>query len=988
MKKSLIKNNLKAISKTRRRFLSILVMAFLGVGFYSGLVASSPDMLDSLDKYVDSSNMYDVNIVSTLGLTDEDITAIEEIDGVEKAYGLQSKDTFVTFNDKEKICKVIEYNENVNRPVLVAGRMPENSDECLLDNGNITSGNAEENLGKTITIQNDDLDEDDNPIFTKKELKVVGIIESPLYISSQRGNTSLGSGSISFYIYSKDDVINADYYTEIAVKVKGANEAITNSDEYLEVVNPVVQRLEEIKETREQARYDSLVNEANAKLDDAQKEYDDEKAKAEAELNDAENKINDAKKEINDSETKLNNNEKELNRQESEATKKFQDAERQIAESEKQINNTIQAIGMETPELTAAKAEIQKQKSELENSKTETNNKIKSGRTQIANGRKELENARNELAEKEQEFIDKKEEAEQKLNDAQKEIDDAREEVAKIEKAKWYIQERMDNTGYSNIFDAIKTMSNISKMFPAIFFLVAVLISLTSMTRMIEEERVEIGTLKALGYTNLQIISKYILYAFLACVVGGILGMTICFYLLPSIVWMLYSMIYTIPEFYLSYRLQIGLAGILISFICIGGATILAAYRELKEAPSVLMRPKPPKNGKRIFMERITFIWKKLNFSKKVTIRNIFRYKKRAIITIIGIAGCTGLMLAGFGIRDSVTDIPNLQFKEVFKYEASFALTKTDTLGEIEQYLSHNGNIENYAKVCAGTWKISNDKKSYDISLFVPNNKEEFEKICNLSDYKTKEKLQISDDGIIITDKVADTFNIKVGDEVTLTDGDDIEYKMVVKAITQNYVGHYVYMSKDFYEANIKNYETNMIFINIKDVDNDLLNSISEDILNIDGVASFTNMSSLVKSVSDMLNTMNCIVVVLIVTSAILAFVVLYNLANINISERQREIATLKVLGFYDKEVDNYINKENIIFTILGVILGLGFGVLLTNGIIGSIEIDNLRFTRNILASSYVISAIITISFSLIVNFIIHFILKKIDMIESLKSVE
>lgn len=464
IKKSLLKNNLKSIHKTKRRFISILVMAFLGVGFFAGLVATSPDMLDSLDKYADSSNLYDINIMSTLGLTDDDITALQALDRVENAYGIQTKDSISKIDDKESICKVIEYNENVNTPVIVAGRNIENENECLIDPAVVRTGEgAERYIGKKIVLENNDLDSDDKPIFTKKEFEIVGIAETPVYISNERGNTSIGNGTVSFYIFTKD-VINMDYYTGVYVTAKGAKETVTNSDEYLSIINSVTSEIEAIKETRENARYKSLVDEATKKVNDAQKEFDD-----------------------------------------------------------------------------------------------------------------------------------KQQEAQDKLNEAQTKIDDAKNEISKIEKCKWYIQDRLDNSGYNNIFDAIKTMSNISKMFPVIFYIVAVLISLTSMTRMIEEERIEIGTLKALGYTNVQIISKYIIYSLLACIIGGTLGMVVGLYLLPNIVWALYSMIYNIPKFYCSFRFDIGLLGIIISFICIGGATVLVAINELKQMPSVLMRPKPPK---------------------------------------------------------------------------------------------------------------------------------------------------------------------------------------------------------------------------------------------------------------------------------------------------------------------------------------------------------------------------------------------------------
>lgn len=1071
MKRSLIKNNFKSISRTRRRFISILVMAFLGVGFYSGLVASSPDMLDSLDRYVDENKMFDISVVSTLGLTDEDLQEINKIEGIECAVAIQTKDSTVQFDGAENVCKVIEYNENINTPYLIYGKMPENSNECLIDEGYFMDDNYEGVIGQKLILDNNDKNEDDSDIFTNKEFTIVGIVESPLYISSERGNTSIGNGSISFYTYVKDDVINMDVYTDIYITVNGAKNEITNSDGYLELVNPVIAKLENIKEQREEARYNNLINEANEKLAEAQKEYDEKKQEAENELLEAEKQINDAKTQITNSEEELNKSEKELKSQESNMQKQFKSAEQQIEQAENELeaktqeletgkqeleqnriiaNESIQKLnegiastksgieeleeqkkameesGLDTTQIDATikettqtlqglesqklqieneikaaeekittgeqqlesgKQELQSQKSKLETSKKTANREISNGKLEIQNGRQELEDAKNEIQTKELEYQDAKKEVEEKLQEAQIELNDAKDEIGKIEKAKWYIQDRLDNTGYTNVFDAIQTMSNISKMFPVIFYLVAVLISLTSMTRMIEEERTEIGTLKSLGYNNFQIISKYVLYAFLACIIGGIIGMSVGFYLLPNIVWTLYSIVYTIPNFYVSYRLEIGLLGILFSFLCIGGATIIVSYNELKELPAILMRPKPPKNGKKIVLERIGFIWKRLKFSEKVTARNIFRYKKRAIMTVVGIAGCTGLMLTGFGIRDSVIDIPDLQFTKVFTYESSISLANTEGLQDLKEYMDANENIENYVETYMATGSLKkDDSKSYDVTMFIPNNNESFDSVCNLVNISNNEKINLGNNGVVITDKVAEFLNVKPGDEITLIDSDDIEYKVKVDAIAENYVSHYVYMSKEFYETNIKSYKTNMLYVNTKNAEE--YSSLSEEVLKIDGVTSVTMVSTLLKSISDMLNTMNYIVVVLIISSALLAFVVLYNLANINIGERQREIATLKVLGFYNKEVDDYINKENIVFTVIGVIIGLIFGVVLTNILIASIEIDNLRFTRNIAWTSYVYSSIITILFSLIVNWIIHFILRKIDMIESLKSVE
>lgn len=810
MKKSLWKNNLKVIVKTRRRFISILIMAFLGVGFFSGLVATGPDMKDSFDEYADSSNLFDIDIVSTMGFTENDINEIKNIDGIESVEGVQTKDTIVKIEDKESVCKVIEYNENMNVPVVIEGRLPEKSDECLLDCKYSIVDNMSNYIGKTVVVENDDINFDGSLLFAEKTLTIVGIAETPLYISNERGNTSVGNGTIGCYIYTRDDVINLNYYTNVYARVSGAKELKANSDEYWARVNPVVQRVEDMAEEKE---------------------------------------------------------------------------------------NSDQML-------------------------------------------------------------------------------------------KWFVRTRKDNLGYTNIVDAITTITNISKLFPVIFYLVAVLISLTSMTRMIEEERTEIGTLKALGYTNGQIIIKYILYAFLACMIGGFLGMTVGFYLIPNIVWNIYSAIYTIPEFYTAYRLDVGLQRLIIAFLCICGATIVVAIKELKNMPAVLMRPKAPKNGKKIWLERCTFFWKRLNFSKKVTTRNIFRYKKRAIMTVVGIAGCTGLMVTGFGLRDSVLDIPESQYGDIFTYDMSISLSNNAAMYEVENLVKTDENINGYSKVCASSVKIKGSEANYDTAIFIPDSIPDFEKMCNLKDVETHEKLNISNEGIIISDKIAEFVNAKVGDSVVLIDNDNLEYSFKVTGIAENYVSNYIYMSKEFYEANVKSYKTNMLLLDVKEISKDEKDNLSEKLLNINGVASVSMISDMMNAIKDMLGSLNYVVIILIVASALLAFVVLYNLANINIGERQREIATLKVLGFYDKEVDNYINKENLVFTAFGVIIGLVFGYFLTDMIVASVEIDKLRFIRRILPQSYVFAAVITTIFSLTVNYIIHFVLKKIDMIESLKSVE
>lgn len=843
------KNSIKSIIKSRRRFLSILIMAFLGVGFFSGLKACGPDMKEMLDNYVDNNKMYDIKIQSTLGLTEDDLKIVRKIDNVLKVFPSKEKDSLVKINNKQEVAHLIPYDD-INIPHVVEGRLPKNNNECVIDKLYNKSL-----LGKYITIDN-------------KKIKIVGYVESPLYMSTDRGTSLLGNGTVALFIYVNKDFLESDYYTSFNILVKDAKQEVTSSKKYNKLVDNVIEDINKIKKTQEEKRYESIIDEANNKIKEALELY--------------------------------TNNKQELD-----------------------YNYNLVSSFM-TEEM-----------------------------------KKEFEDNY------------------KKLEEAKEKIDNEKEKLDKISKGTWYIQKRKNNTGYTSIIEAIQTIDNIANMFPIIFYMVAILISLTSMTRMIEEERIEIGTLKSLGYTNLTIMSKYLLYSFLACIIGGVLGMSLGFYLLPGIVWKLYSLFYyAVPGFVCKYRLLSGIIGTLFAFICIGGATYIVANSELKEQASQLMRPKAPKNGKKILLENIPFIWKHFNFSNKVTTRNIFRYKKRSITTIIGISGCTALLVTGFGIKDSVIEIPNKQFKEIIKYDSSIILSNDSEIEKIVDKIKPEIYVE--SKGISGI--IESKEKDFETNIVVFKNNTELNKVYDLKALKDKKKLTLDDEGIIITDKIAKSLNKKINDNIKINI-DGINYKLKIKGITKNYVGHYIYMNKKYYESTISKYETNMLLVKGS-------NAKNKEILKFDSVSSINRVSKMIKNASIMFDAMNYVVILLIIASALLDFVVLYNLANVNISERQREIATLKVLGFYDKEVDDYINKENIIFTIIGIILGMIFGIFIIDLIVASIEIDNLRIIRYIKPISFVYSALITITFSFIVNIIIHFILKKINMIESLKSIE
>lgn len=489
-------------------------------------------------------------------------------------------------------------------------------------------------------------------------------------------------------------------------------------------------------------------------------------------------------------------------------------------------------------------------------------------------------------------------------------------------------------------------------------------------------------------------MSKYILYAGLACVIGSVLGMCVGFILLPKIIWMLYCMMYEITDqISISFNLKYGGMGLIFISLCIVGATIYTALKELVNQPAVLMRPKAPKKGNRVLLEKIPFIWKRLNFIQKVTVRNIFRYKKRFFMTIIGILGCTALILTGFGIKDSVLKIIPAQFESIFAYDMQITLKesleekqKEELLAKLEQKQEIQKAIQAYMT----TSTVAHGENEEDVQIIVPENKEQLDGMINLRDLNNKkQKVELKENEIVVTDKLAQLLEVKEGDTLTIQDSDKKQIEIKISNIVENYVSHYIYMTKETYEAFYnQDFKPNIVLIQNVDLEEEAQDSLAADLMTMTEVSGVTNIESTAKSIEDMMSLLNYVVIVLIIAAGLLAFVVLYNLANVNISERIRELATIKVLGFYDREVYDYVTRETIILTIIGIALGLVAGYFLNYYIMGTCEINILRFDKEIEWVSYVYATLLTIVFSVIVNIVTYFALKKIDMIESLKSVE
>ncbi len=1072
IKKALLKDTFKEIKKSYKRFISILLMALLGVGFFAGLRASSPDMVDSIDTYYKNQNVYDIEVMSTLGLTDADIEALANIENVENVYGTYSRDGLIKTNDKEIVSKILCVDA-VNQPVLVEGNMPENIDECVVEKS-FLDGTGKK-IGDSIEIEPEETDGEDTEYLKNKTLKIVGVVESPLYISRERGSTKLGTGVVNYYIYVNRENVNSEVYTEIYITLENRDKYQTGSHKYENYVEETKDKIEKIKEERENARYQELIDEANTEIAKAEDEFNTEKQNGETELQDAENKINEGKAQIESGEAEINSNERtanqefqnaeakiesaktevaknalRLNNEKIEAEKGFEEAENQKADLQSTLDNIHNAIKitdnsiaekqaqLETAETEEEIAIINQEIAKLQETRqvyetnkqsveagiTEIDNQIASGRqelqnveaqidsarnqiqsqeaslqqtknrtyTQIASARKELEASKQEIQNAEAELETARAEFHTKIQEAEGKLIDAREKVSEIEKAEWYILDRQQNAGYSSYIQDTESIENLSVVFPIVFFAIAALVSLTSMTRMVEEERQEIGTLKALGYNKFHIMLKYIIYSSLACIIGGVIGMNIGFQLLPRIIWDMYEMMYTLPEFIVSFNHQYSSMGLGLIYICIVGATLYTILKEVKETPATLLRPKAPKYGKRVLLERVSFIWKRLKFSHKVTVRNIFRYKKRFLMTIIGIMGCTSLILAGFGLKDSISSILPNQYEDIFHYDMLVSLKTALTQEQKNSYienLEQKEDIQEVVEMYMESGTAGKGENSENVQIVVPSDNQEIDKVIKLRDVKTEEPFTLAEEGIIITDKLAELIDTNVGDTITVTTVDDIEKEIKVVGITENYISHYVYMSKELYQQVFgETYTTNVLLIQDNNLNEEQEETVMQEMVAQNEVLSVTLTTTTMKTLDDTMSSLNYVVIVLIVSAGLLAFVVLYNLSNINIGERIRELATIKVLGFYDREVYDYVTRETIILTIIGILLGLVVGYFLNFYILGTCEINILRFEKVIHPISYLYATAITLVFSIIVNIVTYFALKKIDMIGSLKSVE
>lgn len=1074
-----LKDIFREIKISLGRFLSILCIVAIGVAFFAGIKASAPDMKNSADTYFDKYNVQDIQVYSTIGLTKKDVAAIKKIKGVKSVQPSFSMDTLSQIDSTQMVIKVISYgiDQKMNKVRVVEGRMPERENECLVEASSATNKlYGTFHIGDTIKLQSG-TDEALSKSLKHTKFKIVGTCYNPNYLSYEKGSSNIGSGTVNSFIYIQNTNVLKDYYTEVDVCVKGAKDLDCYSDEYFDVVDPVLKKIKKISNKQIDARIQSYQSELDEKKQEATNKFKD----AENQFNDAQNKIDSGLSEIQSNELKLQNSKDQINQgwneyyanlQLLDNIPTLQNAIAQIEESEKklpellsqkeQVENGLQQINAEgdlntkrtliqnaidfidialkklenypdssdaetiriklnekkellqgqlslidqaiakkaeleaiLPQIqsgieqiqagVAKKAELQSQLNQLLNAKNELNNAYVSlinGQAQYEDGVSKIEDAKNELNKSIEQLTLSKAEFNIQKHDALRELSDAQLEIDKME-GKWIVLDRNSHYSYRDYGACADRMDGIAKVFPVFFFLVAALVCMTTMTRMVDEQRNEMGTLKALGYSKLQIASKYIIYALIASILGSILGCSLGMYLFPTVIFNAWNTLYNIDQ--IKFLFQPGL--ILLASGSVTGITLLATlysiYSELIEMPSQLMRPKAAKAGKKILLERITFIWKRLSFLQKVTARNIFRYKKRFFMTIIGIAGCSALLVAGFGINDSISDIVNQQYNVIYHYDATVSAKTSEITSQIK---SLKGVKDVYEEDhLAVTTKIEN--KDISTTVHIISNDKKFKDFCTL--FNGNKEFDLDDSSVLISQKMATKLNKKAGDTIKIKDANNKVIKAKIKGVFTNYVGHHIYASESLYKSWNTNAKTTHIYlIKSKKTTKKFERNLGNKIMNIDGVQSVTFYSSLQKNFKDMIKSISYIVVVLVISAACLAFVVLYNLSNVNISERKREIATIKVLGFTRKEVDAYINRETILLTILGSLIGLGIGIGLHHLIMNLAEMDDIMFGRTINSISYVISFVMTIGFSAIINLFMHKKLNNIQMVESLKAVE
>lgn len=988
--KAVWKDTVREIGRSKTRFLSIFAIIMIGVAFFAGLSATGPVMLHTADAYFTDTQLSDLHIFTTMGLEDRDRELIEELEGVEAEFTF-SRD--VVFDETGLSSKVMAYSkdQSQNSLVVIEGRMPESEYEIVLDN--TTRYRDAYTIGDTVQIEEGTPDEFEE-FFNRTEFEVVGFANHPRFIErGTRGGTQVGTGTLTGFSVVMESVFDSEYYTDAFLSFDQSQNYEAFSTEYNQYIDHRKEELEDVLAGRPEERLETLTREIQEEIDEGYAEIEE----ARQELADAQAELDEAREEIDEGTADYEAAQAELEDEESQARDEIEEQriELEAAQNEVQANrNQLEAAQVEDPqvwaEIESQEAQIVQGLEELNQAENQLNTELEQARSQLEEVADELAEAEAELAEGIEEFEVKRIDAEAEIDEALDELETAESELADLTEPEYFIHDRSSFQGYAEFEENADRISAIAQIFPVFFFLLAALISLTTMTRMVDEGRNQIGTLKALGYGNRTIAMKYFTYAFIATFFGGVVGLFTGYWIFPNVVMDAYSSMYNLPsadtQFYWTYAV-ISIAGALLAT---GLSTLISVRLSLRSNAAELLQPKAPKKGKRIFLEYMPFIWNRFSFTQKVASRNLFRYKRRMLMTIFGVAGGTALLLTGYGLSDSIADIADIQFGDINLYQAIVSENTDATESQRESYedsLAEIDELKDDLVVRMENATAGFDEEALDVSVMVPSEPDRLSDFVVLRDLKdTSQQLSLPEEGAIITDKLSELLEVEPGEVISIDMNGSDTFEVEVTGVVEYYIQHYVYLSPQAYRTltgEETSFNSRLLLYDEAEVDE---SHLGQQLTNEDAVQGVVFVDSIQEAFQDSMDSLDVVTVVLIVSAASLAFVVLYNLTNINVSERIRELSTIKVLGFFDKEVTMYVYRENFVLTILGILSGFVLGFFMHRFVLQTAEIDIMRFARQINFSSYGYAFLLMFFFSSMVMVVMHFKLKRVDMVEALKT--
>lgn len=954
----------REIKDTFGRFLALLLIIALGVGFFAGLKVTDPAMRKSMQEYLTNQNFYDYRLISSLGFEDEDIEYIKNHVTARAVEPSIAFDILADYNESSHAIKAISIPEKINTIVLVEGSMPKADDECLVDSYLFENDVIGETLQISTSNEAEDLEH-----FKYKEYKIVGIVKSPLFIQYERGSTALGSGVLDGFVYMTEGGFDSEVYTDCYVKLD--SDLQLYSDEYNDLIESKESDIQTVLDRAVNNRYERIVADANDKIAEAEAELEKSQEENGAKLTEAKEELDLAKNQLEDAKAQIS----EYEAQEEELKAALDEMLRNISQMEQLREATPEYFDeMSYQNLLATYQQYSGNLYALQSG-------IETAKSEYSKGLKEYDNGLAEYEEGLQEFNNK-------IEDAKTEIEDGKKDISDIDKASTYLLERDSNIGYVCFESDSTIVGAIANVFPLFFFLVAALVCMTTMNRMVEDQRTQIGVLKALGYSNTSIMSKYVLYSGLASFFGTTLGFIAGTIAFPKAIWFAYQMMYNTTDIDYYFSLEMLIISFVVAFLCSVGVTILSCRYEMGEMAASLMRPKAPKAGKRIFLEYIPIFWNRLKFLKKVSLRNIFRYKARLFMMVLGIGGCTALLVAGLGIYDSIADIANNQFANISKYDIEITL-KDGTDGEVLALENLGYTTEDYLLYYHTSVDMKAGKNTKNIYLNVYENNAEIDSFYDMHDAKGNhiEFSDLQDNETIINKGISDRYGIKIGDTITISSESMEKTEFKVAAINENFINNFMYLSRSGYESSIGNLpEKKNVYLNVKEGQDP--HEISAKIMNDSSVSVVSATVDMLDRVDSMMKSLNIIVYLVVGCAMALSAVVVYNLTNINIAERVREIATVKVLGFYKDETRSYVFRENILLSIMGAALGLLLGKLLHAFIMSEIVVDLITFDVRVTLLSYALAFALTVLFTFIIDLFMGNKLEKISMTESLKAVE